>query len=68
MAMRADQHELPTPCTTLRTGYVRVLVWCRSCRHGPVAVNLTADNAYPPCLSDTGLRIAGSLNLTADNA
>ena len=25
--------ELPTPRTTLRTGYVRVNVWCRSCRH-----------------------------------
>ena len=31
--MRADQHELPTPRTTPRTGYVRVLVWCKSCRH-----------------------------------
>jgi Zn finger protein HypA/HybF involved in hydrogenase expression len=30
--MRADQHELPTPRTTLRTGYVRVRVWCKSCR------------------------------------
>ena len=26
-------HGLPTPRTTLRTGYVRVLVWCKSCRH-----------------------------------
>ena len=24
---------LPTARTTLRTGYVRVLVFCRSCRH-----------------------------------
>src|SRR4051794_20392175 len=31
--MRADHHELPTPRTTLRTGYVRVLVWCKACRH-----------------------------------
>ena len=31
--MRADHHELPTPRTTLRTGCVRVLVWCKSCRH-----------------------------------
>jgi hypothetical protein len=31
--MRADHHELPTPRTTLQTGYVRVLVWCKSCRH-----------------------------------
>ena len=23
----------PTPRTTLRTGYVRVLVWCKACRH-----------------------------------
>lgn len=30
--MRADQHELPAPRTTLRTGYVRVRVWCKSCR------------------------------------
>ena len=30
--MRTDQHELPTPRTTLRTGYVRVRVWCKSCR------------------------------------
>jgi hypothetical protein len=25
--------DLPTPRTTLRTGYVRVLVFCNSCRH-----------------------------------
>jgi hypothetical protein len=25
--------ELPTPRTTLRAGYVRVLVFCNSCRH-----------------------------------
>jgi hypothetical protein len=31
--MRADQHELPTPRTTLRARYVRVLVWCKACRH-----------------------------------
>ena len=31
--MRADHHELPTPRTTLRSRYVRVLVWCKSCRH-----------------------------------
>jgi Zn finger protein HypA/HybF involved in hydrogenase expression len=31
--MRADHHELPTPRTTLRARYVRVLVWCKSCRH-----------------------------------
>jgi Zn finger protein HypA/HybF involved in hydrogenase expression len=31
--MCADQHELPTPRTTLRSRYVRVLVWCKSCRH-----------------------------------
>ena len=31
--MRDDQHELPTPRTTLRTSYVRVLVWCKSCRY-----------------------------------
>jgi len=31
--MRDDQHELPTPRTTLRARYVRVLVWCKSCRH-----------------------------------
>ena len=24
---------LPTASTTLRTGYVRVLVFCNSCRH-----------------------------------
>ena len=35
LTMRADQHELPTPRTTLRTGYVRVLVWCKSCRRRP---------------------------------
>ena len=28
-----EHHELPTPRTTLRTGYVRVLVFCKSCRH-----------------------------------
>ena len=26
-------NELPTPRTTLRSGYVRVLVWCMACRH-----------------------------------
>ena len=31
--MRADHHELPTPRTTRRTGYVCVLVWCKACRH-----------------------------------
>jgi hypothetical protein len=31
--MRGDHHELPTPRTTLRTRYVRVLVWRKSCRH-----------------------------------
>ena len=24
---------LPTPRSTLATGYVRVLVWCKACRH-----------------------------------
>jgi hypothetical protein len=28
----SDDATLPTPRTTLRTGYVRVLVFCRSCR------------------------------------
>jgi hypothetical protein len=28
---------LPTPRTTLRTGYVRVLVFCNSCRHQAAA-------------------------------
>jgi hypothetical protein len=32
-AMRDDLHELPTPRTTLQSRYVRVLVWCKSCRH-----------------------------------
>jgi hypothetical protein len=32
-AMRDDLHELPTPRTTLESRYVRVLVWCKSCRH-----------------------------------
>jgi hypothetical protein len=31
--MIEDHHELPTARTTLRTGYVRVLVFCKSCRH-----------------------------------
>ena len=31
--MRDDLHELPTPRSTLRTGYVRVLLTCWSCRH-----------------------------------
>jgi len=26
-------HRLPTPRSTLRTGYVCVLVWCKACRH-----------------------------------
>jgi hypothetical protein len=30
--MRDDLHELPTPRTTLQSRYVRVLVWCTSCR------------------------------------
>jgi hypothetical protein len=28
-----NHHELPTPRTTLRTGYVCVLVFCKSWRH-----------------------------------
>jgi len=28
-----DHHELPTPRSTLATGFVRVLVFCTSCRH-----------------------------------
>jgi hypothetical protein len=28
-----DYNDLPTARTTLRTGYVRVLVFCNSCRH-----------------------------------
>jgi hypothetical protein len=33
--MNPRQHDdaLPTARTTLRTGYVRVLVFCNSCRH-----------------------------------
>ena len=31
--MPDDYHGLPAPQTTLRTGYVRVLVWCKACRH-----------------------------------
>jgi hypothetical protein len=30
---RSYDSELPTARTTLRTGYVRVLVFCNSCRH-----------------------------------
>jgi hypothetical protein len=30
---RRRYDALPTARTTLRTGYVRVLVFCRSCRH-----------------------------------
>jgi hypothetical protein len=30
---RSYDDALPTACTTLRTGYVRVLVFCKSCRH-----------------------------------
>ena len=25
--------DLPTPRSTLRSRYVRVLVWCKACRH-----------------------------------
>lgn len=28
-----DGAGLPTPRTTLRSGYARVLVWCKGCRH-----------------------------------
>jgi hypothetical protein len=28
-----DAHDLPTARTTLAAGYVRVLVWCKACRH-----------------------------------
>jgi hypothetical protein len=31
--MTEDHHELPTPRTALAARYVRVLVFCRSCRH-----------------------------------
>ena len=30
---RSYDDGLPTASTTLRTGYVRVLVFCNSCRH-----------------------------------
>jgi hypothetical protein len=30
---RPRDDDLPTPRTALRTGYVRVLVFCNSCRH-----------------------------------
>jgi hypothetical protein len=30
---RSYDDALPTACTTLRAGYVRVLVLCNSCRH-----------------------------------
>jgi hypothetical protein len=32
-AVTEDHHELPTPRTALAGSYVRVLVFCRSCRH-----------------------------------
>ena len=31
--MRDDHHELPSRRSTLRSGCVWVLVWCKSCRH-----------------------------------
>jgi Zn finger protein HypA/HybF involved in hydrogenase expression len=31
--MSDDHHDLSTPRTTLRTGYVRVRVWCKGCQH-----------------------------------
>jgi len=31
--MRDDQHELPTPRSTLAARYVRVALTCWSCRH-----------------------------------
>jgi hypothetical protein len=31
--MRDDLHELPTLRTTLQARYVRVMVWCKACRH-----------------------------------
>ena len=44
---------LPTPRSTLATGYVRVLVWCKACRH-------RADADLPALISagrgDTPLR------------
>ena len=39
-------HGPPIPRSTLRTGYVRVLVWCKACRH-------QAD-ADPQALVDAG--------------
>ena len=33
MRRRPETDAPPTPHTTLRTGYVRVLVFCKSCRH-----------------------------------
>ena len=50
LTMRADHHELPTPRTTLRARYVRVLVWCKACRHRrdadlPMLVGMAARRA-----------------------
>jgi len=33
MRRRRETDGLPTPRTALRTGYVRVLVFCNSCHH-----------------------------------
>jgi hypothetical protein len=37
MTPRQHDDALPTARTTLRTGYVRVLVFCRSCRYRAAA-------------------------------
>jgi hypothetical protein len=33
MRCRPETDDLPTARTALRTGYIRVLVFCKSCRH-----------------------------------
>jgi hypothetical protein len=33
MVSEAEYTDLSTPRTTLATGYVRVSVWCKACRH-----------------------------------
>ena len=37
MAEQAHPDDLPTPRSTLRSRYARLLVWCKACRHQPEA-------------------------------
>jgi len=46
--MTSDHHGLPTPRSTLRAGYLDVLVWCKAChRQAPADLQILVDTGRP---------------------